>query len=287
MEQRSMPDPDLDLYRGVPASADVNVDVAGMTLRICHLYPALLNIAGDRGNVFAIQRRCAWRGIATEVTDITVGEMPELSAFDLILFHGGQDKEMDVAARDLKRREAGMKEAVESDVVVLAVCAGYQLLGHYYQPFTGPRLEGIGVLDTYTEAGQTRFMNHAAVACDFGAGPKTLVGFENHSGRTYPYHGSNVQPLGRALAGGGNNGADGIEGARYRQVYATYLHGPVLPKNPWFTDHLIWQGLRHRYGDVPALSPLGDGAEERAHETALALAMRGKGKMTALEATAW
>lgn len=257
-----------------------------LSLRVCHLYPNLLNIAGDRGNVFAIQRRCQWRGIASEVTEVGVGESPDFTEFDLILFHGGQDKEMDVAARDLRFKATGLKAAVESDVAVLAVCAGFQLMGQYYQPFTGPRIEGVAALDTYTVAGKTRFMNHAAVQCDFGAeGGAILVGFENHSGRTYL--GDGVLPLGKALAGGGNNGEDGTEGARYRRLFCTYLHGPVLPRNPWLADHLIWLGLCHRYGDLASLQPLPDGAEERAHRSALALAMRNKGRMTALEATAW
>src|SRR5579884_3685835 len=136
--------------------------VESMTLRICHLYPTLMNIAGDRGNIFALQRRCQWRGIRPEVTEVGVGETPDFTAFDLILFHGGQDVEMDVAARDLATKAASLREAVESDVVVLAVCAGYQLLGRYYQPSKGARLEGVGALDCYTEAGNTRYMNHVA-----------------------------------------------------------------------------------------------------------------------------
>jgi len=183
-------------------------------------------------------------------------------------------------------KAASLRDAVEADVAMLAVCAGYQLLGHYYQPFTGPRLEGVGALDLRTEGGNTRFMNHIAVECDFAeGGPQTLVGFENHSGRTYL--GPRAAPLGRVVAGSGNNGEDGGEGARYRQVYGTYLHGPVLPKNPWFTDHLIRAGLRHRYAEVAPLAALPDGAEERAHTAAMQLAMRLKGKMTALEATVW
>ncbi|MGH2517183.1 MAG: type 1 glutamine amidotransferase [Ktedonobacterales bacterium] len=257
-----------------------------MTLRICHLYPTLLSVAGDRGNLMAIQKRCEWRGLRTTVTEVPVGVHPDLAEFDVILFHGGQDKEMDVAARDLEHKAASLRDAVESDVVVLAVCAGFQLLGTYYQPFTGPRLEGAHAVDIYTEGGDTRFMNHIAIECDFARGGKqTLVGFENHSGRTYL--GAGVQPLGRVVAGSGNNGGDGGEGARYRQVYGTYLHGPILPKNPWFTDHLIWHGLRHRYDEVAPLAALPDGAEERAHDMALRMALRGKGKLTALEATAW
>lgn len=257
-----------------------------MTLRICHLYPTLLSIAGDRGNLMAIQKRCEWRGMDTEVTEVGVGKSADFTRYDLILFHGGQDKEMDVAARDLEGKAVSLRDAVEQDVVVLAVCAGYQLLGHYYQPFTGPRLEGVGALDVHTDGGDTRFMNHIAVECDFApGGQRTLVGFENHSGRTYL--GPGAQPLGRLVAGSGNNGEDGGEGARYRQVYGTYLHGPVLPKNPWLTDHLTWMGLRHRYGDVAPLAALPDGAEERAHAVALNMALKSKGKMTAMEATAW
>src|SRR5215813_2134658 len=157
-----------------------------MTLRICHLYPTLLSIAGDRGNLMAIQRRCEWRGLRTTVTEVGVGQSADFTTYDLILFHGGQDKEMDVAARDLDGKAASLREAVAQDVVVLAVCAGYQLLGHYYQPFRGPRLEGVGALDLRTEGGNVRFMNHLAAECSFTpGGPKTLVGFENHSGRTY------------------------------------------------------------------------------------------------------
>jgi lipid II isoglutaminyl synthase (glutamine-hydrolysing) len=260
--------------------------VDGIAIRIGHLYPALLSVAGDRGNLFAVQRRCEWRGIRTEVTEVGVGDTPDFTQFDLILFHGGQDKEMDVAARDLAPKAESLAAAIETDVVVLAVCAGYQLLGHYYQPFRGPRLEGIGALNVITQGGPTRFMNHIAVECSFSdGGPQTLVGFENHSGRTSL--GEGVAPLGRVLAGWGNNGEDGTEGAIYRQVFATYMHGPVLPKNPWLTDHLIWRALSHRYGVVPTLMPLPSGPEERAHQAALALAMRMKGRMTALEPAPW
>src|SRR5437879_4463310 len=128
------------------------------TLRICHLYPSLLGVAGDRGNLIAIQQRCAWRDIGTEVTEVGVETVPDFTAFDLILFHGGQDKEMDVAARDLATKAPRLRAAIEADVVVLAECAGYQLMGRYYQPFKGPRLEGVGALDTHTEAGNGRFM---------------------------------------------------------------------------------------------------------------------------------
>jgi CobQ-like glutamine amidotransferase family enzyme len=166
------------------------------------------------------------------------------------------------------------------------VCAGYQLLGRYYAPAEGPRIQGIEVLDAVTEAGPTRFIGHVAVDCDFGAGNRgELIGFENHSGRTHL--GSSAEPLGRVLAGGGNNGEDGTEGARYREVYATYLHGPVLPKNPWLTDHLISRALLRRYRDAgtpDALEALEDQTETEAHTAALRLACRPSGRRRAATA---
>jgi hypothetical protein len=241
------------------------------TVRICHLYPRLLSVAGDRGNLFAIMQRCAWRGIRFNVAD--VGDVPDFTESDLILVHGGQDREMTAAARDLAEKAGPLREAIEGNAVVLAVCAGYQLLGRYYAPAQGPRIEGIDVLNVVTEAGPTRFIGHVAVDCDFGSGNRgQLTGFENHSGRTRL--GSGAEPLGRVLAGGGNNGEDGTEGARYREVYATYLHGPVLPKNPWLADHLISRALEHRYSDIGPLEPLADQAEAQAHAASLRLARR-------------
>jgi CobQ-like glutamine amidotransferase family enzyme len=246
---------------------------APKTVRICHLYPRLLSVAGDRGNLFAIMQRCAWRGIRYSVTEADVGEVPDFAESDLILLHGGQDREMTAAARDLAVKAGPLREAIEGDAVVLAVCAGYQLLGRYYAPAEGPRIQGIEVLDAVTEAGPTRFIGHVAVDCDFGDGNRgQLIGFENHSGRTH--HGNGAEPLARVLAGGGNNGEDGTEGARYREVYATYLHGPVLPKNPWLTDHLISRALARRYTDCGPLAPLTDQAEAQAHAAALRLARR-------------
>jgi len=245
-----------------------------MEIRICHLYPKLLSVAGDRGNLMALARRCAWRGIRCSVAEADVGVVPDFAEFDLILLHGGQDCEMRQAARDLELKADSLRKAIEADAVVLAVCAGYQLLADYYLPADGPRISGIGVLDAVTEGGGTRFMSHIAVSCDMGQGvTRSLVGFENHSGRTYL--GPGAAPLGRVIAGSGNNGEDGTEGARYREVYATYLHGPVLPKNPWLTDHLIHRALQHRYGDTgtpDVLASLEDQAEAEAHAAALRLA---------------
>jgi len=256
---------------------------ASLTVRICHLYPKLLSVAGDRGNLFALTQRCAWRGIGYTVTEADVGEVPDLGQHDLILLHGGQDREMTVAAGDLAAKAGALREAIEGDAVVLAVCAGYQLLGRYYAPPAGPVIEGLGVLDAVTEGGPARFIGHVAVECDLGLGRKRLLtGFENHSGRTCL--GARAQPLGRVLAGAGNNGTDHTEGARYREVYATYLHGPVLPRNPWLADHLLSRALAHRYQDFSPLTPLTDHAEAQAHLAALRLAQRPAGRWRATTA---
>ena len=257
----------------------------GMMLRIGHLYPTLMSVAADRGNLFSIEKRCKWRGIATQVEQIFVRQTPDFTQYDLILFHGGADREMEVASKDIQAKATSLREAAEANVTFLSICAGYQLLGHYYKPFQGPELKGVGLLDMYTEGGSTRFMTHMALECNFAeTGRQVLVGYENHSGRTYL--GSKAQPLGKVLAGWGNNGKDGGEGASYKNVFGTYLHGPLLPKNPWFTDFIIQRALERRYGKVE-LAPLNDSTENAAHDAALKLAMEFKGTMSAIEATAW
>lgn len=243
-----------------------------LTVRICHLYPRLFSVAGDRGNLFTLRQRCAWRGIRTSVTEADTGTVPDFAESDLILMHGGQDREMTEAARDLTAKAGPLIEAIEEDVAVLAVCAGYQLLGRYYAPAAGPPLTGLGVLDVVSEGGQVRSIGHVAVECDLNGEQHLLTGFENHSGRTYL--GTGAEPLGRVLAGSGNNGEDGTEGARYREVYATYLHGPVLPKNAWLADLLIARALTHRYQDVGPLTPLPDREEAHAQAAARRLARR-------------
>jgi lipid II isoglutaminyl synthase (glutamine-hydrolysing) len=253
---------------------------APITVRICYLYPRLLSVAGDRGNLFALIQRCAWRGIRCTVTEADVGVVPDFAQSDLILMHGGQDREMTAAAQDLAAKAGPLREAIEADSVVLAVCAGYQLLGRSYVPPDGPPIRGLGVLDVTTQGGPARFIGHVAAECDLGSGRQhQLVGFENHSGRTYL--GSGARPLGRVLAGAGNNGQDGTEGARYREVYATYLHGPVLPKNTWLADHLLSRALAHRYRDFGPLAPLTDETEARAHAAAFRLAGRPAGRWRA------
>ena len=186
------------------------VQDTGMVLKIAHLYPTLMSVAADRGNLYAIQKRCQWRGIATEVEQIYVRQTPDFTKYDLLLIHGAADREMELASRDIQLKGPALIEAAQANVVFLSICAGFQLLGHYYKPSQGPELKGVGLLDFCTEGGSTRFMTHMAMACDLeGVGKKILVGYENHSGRTWL--GDNVQPLGKVIVGWGNNGKDGFE----------------------------------------------------------------------------
>ncbi len=261
------------------------VQDTGMVLKIGHLYPTLMSVAADRGNLFSLAKRCQWRGIAVEVEQIYVKQTPDFTKYDLILFHGGADREMELASRDIQAKAPSLREAAAANTVILSICAGYQLLGHHYKPFQGPDLKGVGLLDLYTEGGGTRYMTHMALECQFPeTGLKVMVGYENHSGRTYL--GQNAQALGKVLVGWGNNGKDNQEGAIYKNVFGTYLHGPLLPKNPWFTDILIRRALERRYGEVE-LAPLDDATENTAHDVALKLAQQFKGTVSAIDATPW
>lgn len=250
------------------------------TLRIAHLYPSLLNVAGDGGNVMALVQRCAWRGIPTEVVTVEQGDTPDFTTFDLILFHGGQDVEQQVVAKDLGLKVPSLAEAADQGVVIFAVCAGLQLLGHRYVPSVGEPMEGAAILDLETHAGSQRFMQHAAVEVTLNGETGTVVGFENHSGLTTL--GPDARPFGTMVAGAGNNGRDGTEGAVRGNVYATYLHGPVLPKNPWLADQLIRIALERKMGEPVRLAPLDDAEESRAHDVALAKAVRNQGQYTAV-----
>ena len=258
----------------------MSMNYRNVRLRVGHLYPSLLNVAGDGGNLMAIERRCAWRGLAVDVVPINPGERPDFTSFDLILFHGGQDVEMEIAAEDLRGNAASLGQAADEGVVTLAVCAGLQLLGHRYVPASGEAIDGIGVLDLETRAGTQRFMQHAACEVTIDGATDVVVGFENHSGKTTL--GPAVRPFGRVIAGAGNNGTDGTEGAVRDNVYATYLHGPVLPKNPWLTDALIGIALSRKASQRVELEPLPDDAERQAHHVALEKALRNRGRRTAL-----
>ncbi len=244
---------------------------AKRTIEICHLYPDLMNLYGDRGNVIALARRAAWHGLTVQLSHVSVGSPVDFRRYDILFIGGGQDREQRIICRDFQEAKgSSLAEAVEDGVVLLAICGGYQLLGEYYQTSTGERLPGIGVLDVYTEAGDGRMIGNVVVESTLAGEPRTLVGFENHSGRTYL--GPGVQPLGRVKVGGGNNGQDGTEGAVYRNVIGTYLHGSLLPKNPWLTDYLIARALERRYGSAE-LRTLDDDIELLAHNAAIRRAM--------------
>jgi CobQ-like glutamine amidotransferase family enzyme len=233
------------------------------SLKLAHLYPAEMSIYGDRGNVIALTQRCAWRGIELAVTPVEPGDEVDWASFDLAFFGGGQDSGQALIARDLLERQGpGLRAAIEDGLVLLAICGGYQLLGHYFLTHAGERLPGLGVMDVHTVGGKQRLIGNILIDADLGAGPLRLVGFENHSGRTY--HGPGVRPLGRVAAGHGDNGEDGVGGAIFRNAFGCYLHGSLLPKNPQLTDHLLGLALRRRYGPAAALPPLDAGLELRA-----------------------
>lgn len=247
-----------------------------MFLRICHLYPDLMNIYGDRGNVIALQKRSEWRGIETEVVQATAGRSYDFRQFDIIFFGGAQDKEQRLVCADLQsasqvlqtKQGDSLRMAVEDGAVVLGICGGYQLLGEYYRTGTGEVLPGLGIFDAYTEAGNRRMIGDVVVESPLfeGAPKKTLVGFENHSGQTFLRN--NLKPIGRVVIGNGNNGQDHQEGAVYKNAFGSYLHGALLPKNPWFTDFLIQRALERKYGDSAKLLPLEDDLEIFAHDSA-------------------
>jgi hypothetical protein len=238
-------------------------------------------VAGDGGNLIAIAQRAKWRGIPVEVTAVEKVDTPDFRKFDVVLFHGGQDVEMAVAADDFAKKAPSLREAVDEGVLVFAVCAGLQLLGHRYISNAGEEMVGAGILDLETRGGPQRFMQHAACKVTIDGATETVVGFENHSGLTEL--GPGCEPFGHVIAGAGNNGKDGLEGARAGNVFATYLHGPVLPKNPWLTDRLIEIAVSRAEGAPFTLAPLDDQLELRAHEVALAKAMANRGHRTALE----
>jgi CobQ-like glutamine amidotransferase family enzyme len=245
-----------------------------MELRVLALYPDQMNIYADRGNILFLQRRCEWRGLGFSYAAAGPGDGLDPVAHDLIYLGGGQDRDQRAVAADMvaTKREA-LAGAVDDGAVLLAVCGGYQLLGHSYQ-LGEERLPGLGLadLETVREPGE-RLIGNVAIEADLGAGAETLAGFENHGGRTYL--GESAKPLGRVLKGHGNNGRDGFEGVRRNNMIGTYLHGPLLPKNAWLADRLLALALERRYSTAPELEPLDDRLELAARESARAAALGG------------
>lgn len=233
-----------------------------LKLTLAHLYPDLLNIYGDFGNVLTLKNRCQWRNIEFEIVNIGIGDQIDPEKFDLYFVGGGQDKQQIDVSRELQLQRTALHDAMNSDAVFLGICGGYQLFGNYYQPHNGARLLGIGLLDVYTVAGNKRFIGNVTAKTEFTM-PKTLVGFENHSGLTYLQN--ETKPLATVETGAGNNNEDKTEGARYKNVFGTYLHGSFLPKNPHFADYLIKLALEKKYKDNIELQKLNDELELQAH----------------------
>lgn len=222
-----------------------------LTLTLGHLYPDQLNLYGDRGNTLTLQRRCQLRGIELRIVGLGIGDALAPDEYDMLFIGGGQDREQAPVAQDLyEMKGIGLWAAIEDDMPVLAVCGGYQLLAHYYRPAEGPDMRGLGVFDAWTiHKGSHVPRCIGDIAIEWNG--MTLVGFENHGGRTYL---GTAKPLGKVLKGYGNNAEDHFEGAVYRNAYGTYMHGSLLPKNPHFADHLIELALRRKYGSEPSTS---------------------------------
>lgn len=234
-----------------------------LKLKIGYLYPDLLEVYSDRGNVTILQKRAEWRGIEVQVDRITVGDCPDLADYDILFSGGGEDREQLLVAEDLLKKQASLFRAVDTGTVVLTICGSYQLLGHYFETIGGKRIEGVGLLDLYTIGGQKRLVGNSVGRISLLEQEDTVVGYENHSGRTFL--GPKVTPLAEVVSGYGNNGDDGGEGAVQGTVFGSYLHGPLLSKNPGLADHLLRLALR-RKTDNPLLPPLNDEWERKAHQ---------------------
>jgi lipid II isoglutaminyl synthase (glutamine-hydrolysing) len=240
-------------------------------IRVGHLYPDYLNIYADRGNIAVLSRRAAWRGHELEVRAVGLGDPVVAGEHDLLYVGGGQDREQALIAPDIAGKGEALREAVAGGAAVLAVCGGYQLLGRFYRDRAGAELPGAGVLPLHTVAGERRMIGDVLLDCELEPGQRrTIAGFENHAGRTILEDGA--EPLGRVVAGFGNDGDSGLEGCRAGRVVGTYLHGPLLPRNPWLADWLLAQALAHRTGERAAFEPLDDDLEAEAHSVAAARA---------------
>lgn len=234
-----------------------------MELTICHLYPDLLNVYGDVGNVLILKHRASLRGIDVNIINSSLGDTLDKDNIDIIFFGGGQDFEQSIVSDDLNNiKKHPLTEYIEEGKVLLAICGGYQLLGKYYTAPNGEKIEGLGILDIYTEGGDTRFIGNTEILNEeFN---ETYVGFENHSGRTYI---NNHKPLGKCIHGFGNNGSDGYEGCIYKNTFGSYFHGSFLSKNPEFADRLLTLALQKKYGQEVTLKPLKDEFELKAKQS--------------------
>jgi len=242
-------------------------------IKICFLYSRSMNIYGDRGNIICLQHRAWWRGKDVVLMEYNVGDAALFDDVDLFFFGGGQDfQQLEVAKDLLKIGDKIKNQVLHKKAVILSVCGGLQLLAKYYQTRDGNRIEGIGLFDAYTVAGKERFIGNVVVESDLFGPEKLLVGFENHSGRTYA-NWQVVKPLGRVVVGDGNNGEDKTEGIVFENAVGSYLHGSLLPKNPWLADWLLEKAFARRYGDYQ-LAELDDEVEIRANREVVSLAKK-------------
>jgi CobQ-like glutamine amidotransferase family enzyme len=249
-----------------------------MRIVVGHLYPDYLNIYADRGNIAVLAARARWRGLDLEVRPIGVGD-PTPADVDLYYVGGGQDREQRLIAPDLARRGPELRAAVDTGTAVLAVCGGYQLLGRFYRDRSGEEQPGASVFPLHTVAGERRMIGDVLLECELEPGERrTLAGFENHAGRTILEEGA--EPLGRVLAGFGNDGESGYEGCRLGRALGTYLHGPLLPRNPWLADWLLARAVaRSTGGEPPRFQPLADELEAQAHAVSAARARARGGRL--------
>ena len=236
-----------------------------MKIRLGHLYPDYLNIYADRGNIAVFDRRAALRGHELEVTAVSLGDRLRPGEHDLLYVGGGQDREQALIAPDFAARRDALREAVERGAAVLAVCGGYQLLGRFYLDTNGVEQPGVGLFPHETVAGDRRMIGDVLIESELDSGePRTIAGFENHAGRTRLD--PDAEPLGRVVHGFGNDGESGFEGCRVARAIGTYLHGPLLPRNPWLADWLLRQAVAHATGgEPPELHSLPDELERDAH----------------------
>lgn len=235
-----------------------------MELNICHLYPDILNLYGDRGNIITMKCRLEGRGIKVNIDECSIGQPLNADKYDIFFIGGGQDFEQEVLLRDLSSGKAqDIRTAVEEEKTFLAICGGYQMLGEYYKTWDGVQLDFIGAIGVHTIGAKERMIGNYMFRTTPESGDTVVVGFENHSGKTYLSE--QVAPLGMMLSGNGNNGEDKTEGARYKNVFGTYSHGSLLPKNPVLCDFILQTALNHRYDGAEPLAPLDDTLELNAH----------------------
>lgn len=248
-------------------------------LNICHLYPDLLNLYGDKGNIITLSKRCEWRGIKANIINLSLGDAFIPENYDIVFLGGGQDYEQQIIQEDLLKIKGNeIKNAIYNDKVFLAICGGYQILGQYYRTWDNKEIELLGALNLWTIGGKERFIGNLVFECEALKSENSdgmVVGFENHSGRTYL--GNDVKPLGKVINGKGNNGEDEGEGAVYKNVYCSYSHGSLLPKNPALADHLISTALKQKYKDFMGLQPIDNTLENLAHDTMLNRIINSKG----------